>query len=153
MLGASSLVKIAWSGLAPSVLFGPQRYILYISLFSSLQESELAELRETIEMLKTQNTDAQTAIQVALNGPDHLHKGKEETGMGRRTSCSKNWSKCWKHFYPDWKQNFGTFYLTLNPPDNQKRNLILKDYLLMCISSLKLCSQTNCSHPNNKKHV
>uniref|UniRef100_A0A3P9PHC3 Neuron navigator 3 n=1 Tax=Poecilia reticulata TaxID=8081 RepID=A0A3P9PHC3_POERE len=39
-----------------------------------LQESELAELRETIDMLKTQNTDAQTAIQVALNGPDHLHK-------------------------------------------------------------------------------
>lgn len=39
------------------------------------QESELAELRETIEALKAQNTDAQTAIQVALNGPDHLHKG------------------------------------------------------------------------------
>lgn len=37
----------------------------------------MAELRETIEMLKTQNTDAQTAIQVALNGPDHLHKGNE----------------------------------------------------------------------------
>lgn len=44
-------------------------------MFRSLQESELVELRETIEMLKTQNTDAQTAIQVALNGPDHLHKG------------------------------------------------------------------------------
>lgn len=42
----------------------------------SLQESELVELRETIEVLKTQNTDAQTAIQVALNGPDHLHKGR-----------------------------------------------------------------------------
>lgn len=39
----------------------------------------MAELRETIETLKTQNTDAQTAIQVALNGPDHLHKGNEET--------------------------------------------------------------------------
>ncbi|XP_058841627.1 neuron navigator 3 isoform X6 [Acipenser ruthenus] len=38
------------------------------------KESELVELRETIECLKTQNTDAQTAIQVALNGPDHLHK-------------------------------------------------------------------------------
>lgn len=32
-------------------------------------------MRETIEALKTQNTDAQTAIQVALNGPDHVHKG------------------------------------------------------------------------------
>ena len=39
----------------------------------------MAELRETIETLKTQNTDAQTAIQVALNGPDHLHKGNEKT--------------------------------------------------------------------------
>ncbi|KAK5877013.1 hypothetical protein CesoFtcFv8_026302 [Champsocephalus esox] len=38
------------------------------------KETELVELRETIECLKTQNTDAQTAIQVALNGPDHLHK-------------------------------------------------------------------------------
>ena len=45
----------------------------------SFQESELVELRETIETLKTQNTDAQTAIQVALNGPDHLHKGTVET--------------------------------------------------------------------------
>lgn len=45
----------------------------------ALQESELVELRETIETLKTQNTDAQTAIQVALNGPDHLHKGNEGT--------------------------------------------------------------------------
>lgn len=32
-------------------------------------------MRETIEALKAQNTDAQTAIQVALNGPDHVHKG------------------------------------------------------------------------------
>lgn len=40
----------------------------------------MAELRETIEMLKTQNTDAQTAIQVALNGPNHLDKGNEQAG-------------------------------------------------------------------------
>lgn len=53
-----------------------------LSIIISPQESELAELRETIEMLKTQNTDAQTAIQVALNGPDHLHKGNEETSRG-----------------------------------------------------------------------
>lgn len=39
------------------------------------QESELAELRETIEALKAQNSDAQTAIQVALNGPDHPDQG------------------------------------------------------------------------------
>ncbi|GAA6089185.1 neuron navigator 3 isoform X1, partial [Tachysurus ichikawai] len=41
-------------------------------------ESELAELRETIEALKAQNTDAQTAIQVALNGPEHLHKVRRQ---------------------------------------------------------------------------
>uniref|UniRef100_A0A3Q3BFF2 Neuron navigator 3 n=1 Tax=Kryptolebias marmoratus TaxID=37003 RepID=A0A3Q3BFF2_KRYMA len=45
-----------------------------LTMTAEQKESELAELRETIEMLKTQNTDAQTAIQVALNGPDHFHK-------------------------------------------------------------------------------
>ncbi|XP_051248275.1 neuron navigator 3 isoform X6 [Dicentrarchus labrax] len=45
-----------------------------LTMTAEQKESELAELRETIESLKTQNTDAQTAIQVALNGPDHLHK-------------------------------------------------------------------------------
>ena len=39
------------------------------------KESELIELRETIEMLKAQNSAAQAAIQGALNGPDHTHKG------------------------------------------------------------------------------
>ncbi|CAK6959940.1 neuron navigator 3 isoform X1 [Scomber scombrus] len=45
-----------------------------LTMTAEQKESELVELRETIESLKTQNTDAQTAIQVALNGPDHLHK-------------------------------------------------------------------------------
>uniref|UniRef100_A0A8B9JKD4 Neuron navigator 3 n=1 Tax=Astyanax mexicanus TaxID=7994 RepID=A0A8B9JKD4_ASTMX len=45
-----------------------------LTMTAEQKESELAELRETIEALKTQNTDAQTAIQVALNGPDHLHR-------------------------------------------------------------------------------
>ncbi|XP_074482389.1 neuron navigator 3 isoform X1 [Sebastes fasciatus] len=45
-----------------------------LTMTAEQKESELVELRETIEGLKTQNTDAQTAIQVALNGPDHLHK-------------------------------------------------------------------------------
>ncbi|XP_031438913.1 neuron navigator 3 isoform X2 [Clupea harengus] len=43
-----------------------------LTMTAEQKESELAELRETIEALKAQNTDAQTAIQVALNGPDHL---------------------------------------------------------------------------------
>ncbi|KAL4659563.1 neuron navigator 3 isoform X1 [Arapaima gigas] len=45
-----------------------------LTMTAEQKESELAELRETIEALKAQNTDAQTAIQVALNGPDHQHK-------------------------------------------------------------------------------
>ncbi|XP_073802701.1 neuron navigator 3 isoform X32 [Danio rerio] len=45
-----------------------------LTMTAEQKESELAELRETIEALKTQNTDAQTAIQVALNGPDHVHR-------------------------------------------------------------------------------
>ncbi|KAM9327927.1 neuron navigator 3 [Pholidichthys leucotaenia] len=45
-----------------------------LTMTAEQKESELAELRETIEMLKAQNTDAQTAIQVALNGPDHFHR-------------------------------------------------------------------------------
>ncbi|XP_035383920.1 neuron navigator 3 isoform X2 [Electrophorus electricus] len=45
-----------------------------LTMTAEQKESELAELRETIEALKAQNTDAQTAIQVALNGPDHIHR-------------------------------------------------------------------------------
>ncbi|XP_037099745.1 neuron navigator 3 isoform X14 [Syngnathus acus] len=50
----------------------PPEVLTVLRLFS--QETELVELRETIESLKTQNTDAQTAIQVALNGPDPFHR-------------------------------------------------------------------------------
>ncbi|KAM9771413.1 neuron navigator 3 isoform X5 [Syngnathus typhle] len=45
-----------------------------LTMTAEQKETELVELRETIESLKTQNTDAQTAIQVALNGPDHFHR-------------------------------------------------------------------------------
>uniref|UniRef100_A0A671L382 Neuron navigator 3-like n=1 Tax=Sinocyclocheilus anshuiensis TaxID=1608454 RepID=A0A671L382_9TELE len=45
-----------------------------LTMTAEQKESELAELRETIEALKAQNTDAQTAIQVALNGPDHVDR-------------------------------------------------------------------------------
>ncbi|XP_039617653.1 neuron navigator 3 isoform X3 [Polypterus senegalus] len=45
-----------------------------LTMTAEQKESELAELRETIEALKMQNTSAQAAIQVALNGPDHIHK-------------------------------------------------------------------------------
>lgn len=86
-----------------------------LQTFRSLQESELVELRETIEMLKTQNTDAQTAIQVALNGPDHLHKGNagscmgcwntlEAFGVWRRLLNPLLYLNYWMHIYPDWPQ-------------------------------------------------
>ncbi|XP_037099746.1 neuron navigator 3 isoform X15 [Syngnathus acus] len=45
-----------------------------LTMTAEQKETELVELRETIESLKTQNTDAQTAIQVALNGPDPFHR-------------------------------------------------------------------------------
>ncbi|OXB83535.1 UNVERIFIED_CONTAM: hypothetical protein H355_011354 [Colinus virginianus] len=46
-----------------------------LTMTAEQKESELIELRETIEMLKAQNSAAQAAIQGALNGPDHTHKG------------------------------------------------------------------------------
>uniref|UniRef100_UPI00398F3504 neuron navigator 3 n=1 Tax=Pristiophorus japonicus TaxID=55135 RepID=UPI00398F3504 len=45
-----------------------------LTMTAEQKESELTELRETIGMLKTQNSAAQAAIQGALNGPDHTHK-------------------------------------------------------------------------------
>ncbi|XP_059508586.1 neuron navigator 3 isoform X2 [Stegostoma tigrinum] len=45
-----------------------------LTMTAEQKESELTELRETIEMLKTQNSAAQAAIQGALNGPDHTNK-------------------------------------------------------------------------------
>lgn len=41
----------------------------------SFQDSELQDLRETIEVLKVKNTEAQSIIQVALNVPDTTPKG------------------------------------------------------------------------------
>uniref|UniRef100_A0A8C1QUP9 Neuron navigator 3 n=1 Tax=Cyprinus carpio TaxID=7962 RepID=A0A8C1QUP9_CYPCA len=57
-----------------------------LTMTAEQKESELAELRETIEALKAQNTDAQTAIQVALNGPDHVHKGAAYLRIRRQHS-------------------------------------------------------------------
>ncbi|XP_066447786.1 neuron navigator 3 isoform X6 [Eleutherodactylus coqui] len=42
-----------------------------LTMTAEQKESELIELRETIEMLKAQNSAAQAAIQGALNGSDH----------------------------------------------------------------------------------
>ncbi|XP_056654489.1 neuron navigator 3 isoform X28 [Monodelphis domestica] len=45
-----------------------------LTMTAEQKESELIELRETIEMLKAQNSAAQAAIQGALNGPDNPPK-------------------------------------------------------------------------------
>ncbi|XP_072124323.1 neuron navigator 3 isoform X1 [Mobula birostris] len=45
-----------------------------LTMTAEQKESELTELRETIEMLKRQNSAAQAAIQGALNGPDNANK-------------------------------------------------------------------------------
>ncbi|XP_072257504.1 neuron navigator 3 isoform X4 [Pyxicephalus adspersus] len=45
-----------------------------LTMTAEQKESELIELRETIEMLKTQNAAAQAAIQGALNGSDHNYR-------------------------------------------------------------------------------
>ncbi|KAM5170954.1 neuron navigator 3 isoform 2-T2 [Mantella aurantiaca] len=45
-----------------------------LTMTAEQKESELIELRETIEMLKTQNSAAQAAIQGALNGSDHNYR-------------------------------------------------------------------------------
>ncbi|XP_010138428.1 PREDICTED: neuron navigator 3-like, partial [Buceros rhinoceros silvestris] len=50
-----------------------------LTMTAEQKESELIELRETIEMLKAQNSAAQAAIQGALNGPDHTHKGNSNS--------------------------------------------------------------------------
>ncbi|XP_072002886.1 neuron navigator 3 isoform X5 [Engystomops pustulosus] len=47
-----------------------------LTMTAEQKESELIELRETIEMLKAQNSAAQAAIQGALNGSDHQHKAE-----------------------------------------------------------------------------
>ncbi|XP_062373940.1 neuron navigator 3 [Sardina pilchardus] len=59
-----------------------------LTMTAEQKESELAELRETIEALKAQNTDAQTAIQVALNGPDHLSRGTDHRIRRQHSSDS-----------------------------------------------------------------
>ncbi|XP_075065682.1 neuron navigator 3 isoform X3 [Mixophyes fleayi] len=45
-----------------------------LTMTAEQKESELIELRETIDMLKAQNAAAQAAIQGALNGSDHSHR-------------------------------------------------------------------------------
>lgn len=83
------------------------------------KESELIELRETIEMLKAQNSAAQAAIQGALNGPDHIQRGmvfcltfQECNGSSLPAFCfffSKEWVLCHICRTSIWKCMFAMF--------------------------------------------
>lgn len=48
------------------------------SFSSPFQDSELTELKDTIDILKTKNTEAQEIIQGALSNPDIMPNGTEK---------------------------------------------------------------------------
>lgn len=52
-------------------------YHEHIIIIFSPQESELTELKDTIEILKVKNTEAQEIIQGALSNPEMTPKGTE----------------------------------------------------------------------------
>lgn len=54
-----------------------------LSLTQEQKDTELVELRETIEALKTKNEEAQAVIQVALNNPDNM----KDLHIRRQNSC------------------------------------------------------------------
>ncbi|XP_012875002.1 PREDICTED: neuron navigator 3 isoform X1 [Dipodomys ordii] len=103
-----------------------------LTMTAEQKESELIELRETIEMLKAQNSAAQAAIQGALNGPDHppkdlrirrQHSSESVSSINSATSHSsigsgndadskkkkkKNWVNCrGSELRSSFKQAFG----------------------------------------------
>lgn len=51
--------------------------------FPSCQDSELTELKDTIDILKAKNTEAQEIIQGALSNPEITPKGKEHAAHVR----------------------------------------------------------------------
>lgn len=57
--------------------FPPCHQPLNTLVSSLLQESELTELKDTIDILKAKNTEAQEIIQGALSNPEITPKGPE----------------------------------------------------------------------------
>lgn len=49
-------------------------------MFPPPQDSELTDLKDTIDILKTKNAEAQEIIQGALNNPDLTPNGKDMMG-------------------------------------------------------------------------
>uniref|UniRef100_A0A8C5M8Q7 Neuron navigator 3 n=1 Tax=Leptobrachium leishanense TaxID=445787 RepID=A0A8C5M8Q7_9ANUR len=96
-----------------------------LTMTAEQKESELTELRETIESLKAQNSEAQAAIQGALNGSDHSHRdmrirrqhssesvssvnsatSHSSIGSGNDTESKKKKKKSWLR--SSFKQAFG----------------------------------------------
>lgn len=58
-----------------------------IIIFFSVQDSELNELRKTIELLKKQNAVAQAAINGVINTPELTPKG-DRTGTENNSNAS-----------------------------------------------------------------
>lgn len=52
----------------------------------TFQDTELVDLRETIDFLKKKNSEAQAVIQGALNGTDITPKGEQQTSL-----CGPEW--------------------------------------------------------------
>lgn len=57
--------------------FQPVRQHEHILISSPLQDSELTELKDTIDILKAKNTEAQEIIQGTLSNPEITPKGTE----------------------------------------------------------------------------
>lgn len=55
--------------------------------FPPLQDSELTELKETIDILKVKNTEAQEIIQGALSNPDITTNGTRYVAQYRVNMC------------------------------------------------------------------
>lgn len=69
---------------------------LYLLYLSHLQDSELNELRKTIELLKKQNAAAQAAINGVINTPELSCKGNHETRRRHPLSWySTGYSPCY----------------------------------------------------------
>lgn len=72
--------ELAWFSFLPVMIF-------YFSLFP-LEDSELTELKDTIDILKVKNTEAQEIIQGALSNQDITAKGIEQAPLSH-CDCSQ----------------------------------------------------------------
>ncbi|XP_078530377.1 neuron navigator 3 isoform X2 [Lissotriton helveticus] len=111
-----------------------------LTMTAEQKDSELIELKETIETLKTQNADAQAAIQGALNGSDQTHRdmrirrqhssesvssvnsatSHSSIGSGNDVDAKKKKKKSWLR--SSFKQAFGKKKSSKHPSDMEEQN-------------------------------